>query len=159
MPPYGDQGNDWLGLSQSQARRARNWESPITEALFPEGDWEIPEGQAMLQLPRKSQVLGAVNVSSYRSEESASAVPKNRLMPGMDRQGFVENDAYEQLVDITRGSLEILGVIDRLEQQKKKRGSRRKKVQGNIHHYFNRGVHPGERRYRRLGPTETAGPG
>jgi len=127
MPPYGDQGNDWLGLSQSQARRARNWESPITEALFPEGDREIPESQAMLQLPRKSQVLGAVHVSSYRSEESASAVPKDRLMPGMDRQGFVENDAYEQLVDITRGSLEILGVIDRLEQQKQKKEEAEKK--------------------------------
>lgn len=121
MPPYGDQGNDWLGLSQSQARRARNWESPITKALFPEGEREVSEGQAMLQLPRKSQVLGAIHVSSYRSEEAASAVPKDRLMPGMDRQGFVENDAYEQLVDITRGSLEILGVIDRLEQQKQKK--------------------------------------
>jgi len=120
MPPYGDQGNDWLGLSESQARRARNWESPITEALFPENDREISEGQAMLQIPRKTQVLGAIHVSSYRSEEAASAVPKDRLMPGMDRQGFVENDSYEQLVDITRGSLEILGVIDRLEQQKQK---------------------------------------
>lgn len=121
MPPYGDQGNDWLGLSQSQARRARNWESSITEALFPEGEREISESHAMLQIPRKIQVLGAIHVSSYRSEEAASAVPKDRLMPGMDRQGFVENDAYEQLVDITRGSLEILGVIDRLEQQKQKK--------------------------------------
>ncbi|WP_336344795.1 sensor histidine kinase [Halalkalicoccus ordinarius] len=120
MPPYGDQGNDWLGLSQSQARRARNWESPVTKALFPEGDREISESQAMLQLPRKSQLLGAVQVSSYRSQEAASAMLKDRLMPAMDRQGFVENDAYEQLVDITRGSLEILGVIDRLEQQKQK---------------------------------------
>jgi len=127
MPPYGDQGNDWLGLSQSQARRARNWESPITQALFPEGDREISESQAMLQLPRKSQVLGAVHVSSYRSEETASAIPKDRLMPAMDRQGFVENDGYEQLVDITRGSLEILGVVDRLEQQKQKKEKAKEK--------------------------------
>jgi len=75
----------------------------------------------MLQLPRKRQVLGAIHVSSYRSEEAASAVPKDRLMPAMDRQGFVENDAYEQLIDITRGSLEILGIIDRLEEQKRKK--------------------------------------
>lgn len=121
MPPYGDEGNDWLGLSQAQARRSRDWESPITEALFPESDREISESQAMLQLPRKNQVLGAVHVSSYRSEEASSAVPKDRLMPAMDRQGFVENDAYEQLVHITRGSLEILGVIDRLEQQRRKK--------------------------------------
>lgn len=120
MPPYGDRGNDWLGLSQSQARRARNWESPITEALFPEKEREISESMAMLQLPRKNQVLGAIYVSSYRSEEAASAVPKDRLMPAMDRQGFVENDAYEQLVDITRGCLEILGIVDRLEEQKQK---------------------------------------
>ncbi|UPM43180.1 sensor histidine kinase [Halocatena salina] len=121
MPPYGDQGDDWLGLSQAQARRSRNWESPITEALFPEGERKITESQAMLQLPRKVQVLGAIHVSSYRSEEIASTVMKDRLMPSMDRQGFVENDAYEQLVDITRGSLEILGVIDRLEEQKQKK--------------------------------------
>lgn len=42
-------------------------------------------------------------------------------MPAMDRQGFVENDAYQQLVDITRSSLEILGMIDRLEQQEQKK--------------------------------------
>lgn len=121
MPPYGDLGNDWLSLSQSQARRSRDWESPITRSLFPEDEREIPESSAMLQLPRNTQVLGAVHVSSYRSEEAASAAPKDRLMPAMDRQGFVENDAYEQLVDITRGSLEILGVIDRLEEQKRKK--------------------------------------
>lgn len=119
MPPYGDPGNDWLGLSEAQARRSRNWESDITEALLPEEDREVSESKAMLRLPRKRQVLGSVNVSSYRPGEQVGSVPNNRLVPNMDRQGFVENQAYEQLVDIVRGSLEILGLIDELEQKQK----------------------------------------
>lgn len=118
MPPYGDPGNDWLGLSEAQARRSRNWESDITEDLLPEEGRKVSETDAMLRLPRKRQVLGSVNVSSYRPGEQVGSVPSDRLVPNMDRQGFVENEAYEQLVDIVRGSLEILGLIDELEQTK-----------------------------------------
>jgi len=120
VPPYGDPGNDWLGLSESQARRSRSWESSITEDIFPEGEREVSESDAMLRLPRKIQILGAVKVSSYRPGEQVGSVPNDRLVPNMDRQGFIENEAYEQLVDITRGSLEILGLIDELEQQEEK---------------------------------------
>lgn len=120
MPPYGDQGNDWLRLSESQARRAREWQSSITETIFPEGDRDVGESQAMLQLPRKTQILGAVNVSTYRPGERVGTVPNDALVPSMDRQGFVENAAYNQLVEIVRGGLEILAIVDVLEQQKQR---------------------------------------
>lgn len=130
IPPYGDPGNDWLGLSVDEARRSREWRSDITQALFPEDERDISESAAMLRLPRKTQLLGAVNVSSYRPDTTIGAMPKDRLMPAMDRQGFVENLAYEQLVDITRGSLEILGIIDLLEQQEdKKKEAKEKKTE------------------------------
>jgi len=117
MPPYGDPGNDWLGLSEAQARRSRNWESDITEDLLPKAEREVSESEAMLRLPRKRQVLGSIKVSSYRPGEQVGSVPSDRLVPNMNRQGFVENQAYEQLVDIVRGSLEILGLIDELEEK------------------------------------------
>ncbi|MFC6616262.1 sensor histidine kinase [Halopenitus salinus] len=129
MPPYGDKGNDWLGLSESQARRSRNWASSITESLFPEGEREVTENDAMLMLPRKIQVLGAVHVTTYRPGERVGAVPDDRLVPGMNRQGFVENEAYDQLVDIVRGSLEILGIIDVLEQRKQEQEEKEEKVE------------------------------
>jgi signal transduction histidine kinase len=129
LPPYGDQGNDWLGLSESQARRSRSWESSITEDIFPEEERDVSESEAMLRLPRKIQILGAVYVETYRPGERMGGVTEDRLVTAMDRQGFVENSAYEQLVDIVRGSLEILGIIDELEQRKQEKEEKEKVVE------------------------------
>lgn len=120
LPPYGGEGSDWLGLSKSEARRSRDWESSITESLFPKEDREVSESEAMLKLPRVTQLLGAVYITTYRPGEQVGAVPDDRLVTAMDRQGLVENDAYQQLVDIVRGGLEVLGIIDELEQRKQK---------------------------------------
>ncbi|PCR89453.1 sensor histidine kinase [Natrinema ejinorense] len=116
VPPYGDQGNDWLNISESRARRERRWRSSFVSELFP-GDEENEEKvrNSQLNLPAKNQVLGAVNVSSYRpgEDETDSETDRpNRLVPAMDRQGFVENAAMEQLIDITRGAMEIIAVLD-----------------------------------------------
>lgn len=116
VPPYGDQGNDWLNISESHARRERRWRSSFVSELFP-GDEENQEKirESQLNLPAKNQILGAVNVSSYRpGEDTGDRVTDrpNKLVPAMDRQGFVENAAIEQLVDITRGALEIIAVLD-----------------------------------------------
>lgn len=45
IPPYGNSGNDWLGLSQSQARRARNWESPITRPCSQKENERYPKAR------------------------------------------------------------------------------------------------------------------
>ena len=129
LPPYGDQGNDWLGLSESQARRSRNWESSITESIFPEDEREVSENDAMLMLPRKIQLLGAVYITTFRPGESVGAVPDDRLVTAMDRQGLVANDAYQQLVDIVRGSLEILGIIDVLEKRKQEQEEKKEEAE------------------------------
>lgn len=121
MPPYGDQGNDWLSLNLSQARREREWRSPITTNVLPEENIKVRVSEAQLRLPRKSQLLGAVNVSSFRPGKDVARARTDRLVPAMDRQGFVENEAFRQLVDITRGGLEILAVVDAEEQLRKTR--------------------------------------
>lgn len=121
VPPYGDEGNDWLNLSESAARRERDWRSPFTSEYLPAESLtsgEIRERQ--LNIPRKNQVLGAIHVSTHPGQETDSETQTDRLMSDMNRQGLVENDAMEQLRDITRGALEILAVIDIEEQKKKK---------------------------------------
>lgn len=120
MPPYGDEGNDWLALSQSQARRERKWRSPITSSIFPENELTVNVREAQLRIPRKRQLLGSVKLSSYRPDDNENRSQLDRLVPAMDRQGFVENAAFRQLVDVTRGSLEVLSILD-LKAEKKKR--------------------------------------
>ncbi|MDJ1431145.1 sensor histidine kinase [Halostagnicola sp. A-GB9-2] len=120
MPPYGDKGNDWLNLSESHARRVRDWRSPITEALFPGDELSIDMRRAQLGLPRKSQVLGAVEVSSYRPGEESEEDETDRLVPAMDRQGFIQNEAFYQLQDIVRGALEGIAIIHKQAERREK---------------------------------------
>lgn len=120
MPPYGDQGNDWLNLSESHARRERKWRSPITEVLFPSGELNIDIGSAQLRLPRKNQLLGSVEVSSYRPGERAEEDEIDRLVPAMDRQGFIKNAAFHQLQAIVRGALEGIAIIHKQAERKQR---------------------------------------
>lgn len=117
MPPYGDRENDWLNLSESQARRERQWRSPITEQLFPENELDISVHRAQLGLPRKNSLLGSVRVSSYRGGDQEQP---NRLVPAMDRQGFIENEAFYQLQSIVRGAIEGLSIINKQEEKRKR---------------------------------------
>ncbi len=122
MPPYGEQDDDWLQLTQSYARRHREWISPYTSRLHP--DEELSKEEAHdphLKLPRDDQLLGAVHVSSFREQEAqADGDRLRKLIPAMDRQGFVENEGMDQLRDIVRGSLEVLAIIDVEETTEKK---------------------------------------
>lgn len=122
MPPYGDQDDDWLQLTQSYARRQREWISPYTSQLYPDDELSKEEAKdPHLKLPRDDQLLGAINVSSFRYPDSQTDGEQFRkLIPAMDRQGFVENEAMEQLRDIVRGSLEVLAIIDVEETTEKK---------------------------------------
>lgn len=123
VPPYGDRGNDWLSISESHARRERAWRSSFVEDLFPGDEGEKEKiRDAQLNLPRKRQVLGALEVSSHRpgKNDNASETERpNQLVPAMDRQGFVGNAAMEQLVDIARGALEIIAVLDHEEEMRR----------------------------------------
>jgi len=136
IPPYGDPGNDWLNLSESEARRERSWRSSFVSDYLPEEQLTRAEiKRRQLNIPRKNQVLGAVYVTTHPAEAGDSTVSTDRLMPDMNRQGLVENEAMEQLRDIVRGALEILAIIDIEEQKRKKEReaeSRKQDVQERI---------------------------
>lgn len=118
VPPYGDELNDWLNISESQARRERRWRSPfISEISSNENQMLADTRDHQLNLPRKNQVLGSIHVSSYRPEGDEDINDSlNRLVPAMDRQGFVENNAMDQLRDIARGAIEIIAILDKEEE-------------------------------------------
>jgi signal transduction histidine kinase len=118
VPPYGDDLNDWLNISESQARRERKWRSPFTSNIsFDENEMLADTFEHQLNLPSKNQLLGSVHVSSYRPGEGGNIDSNmNRLVPAMDRQGFVENEAMEQLRDITRGAIEAIAILDKEEE-------------------------------------------
>lgn len=120
VPPYGDLENDWLNISDSQARRERKWRSPFTtqiESMSTLAGSNVKERQ--LNLPAKQQILGHLNIASFRPEDEDRQIEK--LVPAMDRQGFVENKGMEQLKDIARGAVELIAIIDKEEEIKQAR--------------------------------------
>lgn len=120
MPPYGEPQDDWLGLSGSKARRDREWGSPLTAPLA--GKRDMREAfDPLLKVPANHQLLGVLAVQSHRPRVRDDDERSRKLQPAMDRQGFVENDAYRQLVNIVRCAVELFAVIDVEETIRRKR--------------------------------------
>lgn len=114
--PFGFKDDDWLYLNQDHTHNRRDWRSNIALRHFPLSDLERarPKLSPALNLPSGFQVMGAVFVSSRASDNET----ERDLVPAMDREGFLINDAYEQLVDAVRGGLEYLANEDKARQLK-----------------------------------------
>lgn len=110
--PYGTPGDDWLALSADTARNERNPQSSVAKRHFPMDEETRKSTQLnyMLRLPYPSQLVGAVQVFGVRSGEQNGDVG---LLATADRQGFVDNQAYKQLVDVVRGAAEVIAYADR----------------------------------------------
>jgi signal transduction histidine kinase len=114
--PYGTSGDDWLRLAADASRNERNPVSSLARRHFPM-DEETQRSTAlnyMLRLPHPSQLVGAVQVFGVRSEEKQGDIG---LFATADRQGFVQNKAYLQLVDAVRSAVEAIAYADRELQQ------------------------------------------
>lgn len=113
--PYGTGTDDWLKLNFDNARNIRNkWRSRIMHnlhALPPEATAD-PKKNAMLYLPGSGQVFGAVFVAS--SSSTSKVGTDSHLIPSMDRQGYVENTAFNHVRDITRFGLELIAYHDHM---------------------------------------------
>ena len=92
--PYGDPNEDWLGIEKDIARRFGKV-NEILEKLA--GDYGLSTTEILQQHPRYRSLIGKVLIDS-----SAGA----RFEVKMDREGFLDNDAYRQLVQLIRLSLE-----------------------------------------------------
>jgi signal transduction histidine kinase len=126
--PYGEPDDDWLQLSASVAQHARKWMSPLIQRMFPEIT-DLPEGtpNPFLHLPTNRQLLGTVSVDSHHASLGDSQETRaNSLQPAMDRQGFVTNTGFAQLLQIVRTAVEAIAVFD-VEQLAETRAEAAKK--------------------------------
>ncbi|MCK4153490.1 ATP-binding protein [Ralstonia pseudosolanacearum] len=112
--PYGFTDDDWLFLNQDGSHNRRDWRSDIARLNFPISDLQRarPKLNPALNLPAGLQVIGAVFVSSRASDDP----DETDLIPAMDRQGYLVNDAYEEMVEVVRGGLEMLASLDKQRQ-------------------------------------------
>jgi signal transduction histidine kinase len=73
----------------------------------------------MLRLPHPEQLVGIVQVMGARGASQSDQT--SRLVAAADREGFLENAAYQEFQDLIRGAVEAIAYSDRelqLEQQK-----------------------------------------
>jgi signal transduction histidine kinase len=117
MRPYGFPDDDWLRLSSDSAHSRREWRVAFMNDLYPmpAGASSHPKLNPMLYLPKLHQMIGAVFVES--SQDRTSERPTD-LTPSMDREGFVENEAYLELLELVRAGLEMLAYADHSEQRR-----------------------------------------
>ncbi len=115
--PYGFKDDDWLNLGLDTGRNRRNWRVPFMNDLFPMSDEAIaePKFNPMLYLPNFHQLVGAVFVES--SQDTDSERPTD-LTPTMDREGFVDNEGFRELVNLVRAGLEMLAFADHHEKRR-----------------------------------------
>jgi signal transduction histidine kinase len=126
--PYGLSGDDWLETARDTARRSREPRSTIAWTHFPMSPAEAKSTELnfMLRLPHPQQLVGVVLVESARTPRGQAA---RGLVPSADREGFVDNPAFQQLVDIIRGAVEAIAYVDRKLQKEAEDAERNALVQ------------------------------
>ena len=115
--PYGFEEDDWLRLSWDSAHNERNWRVGFMDSLYPmpaEASSK-PKLNPMLYLPNLHQMVGAVFVESSQDLESGRPMD---LTPSMDREGFIDNEGFQELFELVRAGLEMLAFADHQEQRR-----------------------------------------
>lgn len=122
VPPYGDTDDDWLHLAADSASNRRKWRSTIAETVFPRESIDKDESKdPALSLPINHQLIGAVFLNTDQTKKAGlDKIEAQKLQVAMDRQGYLTNEGYAQLVDIIRGGLELLAVVCKERDLKKK---------------------------------------
>lgn len=93
--PYGEPRNDWLDIDKDVARRLGGSDRIFKTISSELGITDL--SRAMLNHPRSNALVGIINISS---EKTPSFEVK------LDREGFVENEAYTKLIEVIRLSLQ-----------------------------------------------------
>jgi signal transduction histidine kinase len=112
--PYGYENDDWLHLDLDKAHSERNWRSKIGNEHFPISPTvrNRPALNPALNLPYNFQLVGAVFVESKPPSSARSA---KDLVPSMDREGFLKDQAFDELADFVRAGIEFLALRDKDE--------------------------------------------
>jgi len=129
VQPYGSENDDWLQLQADAARNRRDPRSSLAVKHFPMSVAEraAPSENWMLRLPQSAQLIGLVQVEGTRNTELKDADEESEdrgLIASADREGFVENLAFHQLVETARAAVEAIAFADRkiqLEDEQRER--------------------------------------
>jgi signal transduction histidine kinase len=115
--PYGYESDDWLNLDIDRARNKRDWRSDVANKYFPipEGVRNRPKETPALNIPYNRQLVGAVFVES----KPPSSAKHEDLTPSMDREGFLENNAFAELTEFVRAGIEFLALQDKRELERR----------------------------------------
>jgi signal transduction histidine kinase len=115
--PYGLESDDWLSLSADTAKRERKPRSTLASKHFPMDEATASSTQLnyMLRLPYPQQLVGIVQVKGRRTRDAGD--DETGLVASADREGFVNNAAFRNLVDVVRGAVEAIANVDRELQQ------------------------------------------
>jgi len=115
--PYGYRFDDWLHLDLDKAHHERDWYSRIAKDHFPihPAVRNRPADNPTFYLPYNLQLVGAVFVESRPPSVKKDVVD---LIPSMDREGFLDNRAFNDLVEFVRAGIEFLAFEDKRELQR-----------------------------------------
>lgn len=117
MKPFGFPDDDWLSLDRDKAHNLREWRTSIAQKHFSispaiKAD---PAENPMLNLPYNFQLVGAVFILSH---PALNAKDQTDLISAMDREGLLENAAFEELRDYIRAGVEFLAHEDKAEKDR-----------------------------------------
>lgn len=126
ISPYGEFGDDWLNLTADAARSNRHPRSSLAQKHFPMSDVQqrSTADNWMLRLPESAQLVGVVLTVGSRG----AAKQAEGLIAAADREGFVANEAFAELVDVVRAAVEAIAMVDRRIQREREEAVQQKRV-------------------------------
>ena len=108
VPPYGEEGNDWLKLDHDRARRTVSFSDDLRRlagASF----------RPMLLLPGSNQLFGLVALSRFDNQDIRQLA---------NREGLRQNDAFQQLQRFVRKGIDWLTVMYARHTEERRREDR-----------------------------------
>jgi signal transduction histidine kinase len=108
IPPYGDPGDDWLKVDEDRARR-------ITDAPAEFKSLRTKSDRPMLLLPGNNQLFGRIYLSRFKNPD---------LKQTANREGFIENTAFESLRNFVRYGIDWMTILYARESAEQRRAER-----------------------------------
>lgn len=124
--PYGDPGDDWLGFDRLVARRLGTPDR-IFQPLIDNLNFSNERlSQLLLSHPRNNALIGQVYISPHDPD---------KFEIKLNREGFVENDSFKQLVEFIQLSIQWMTIqyeLFRVEFNTRKVTSTSDKIQVSV---------------------------
>lgn len=129
VQPYGSPMDDWLRLQADAARNHRDPRSSLADKHFRMSQAERLDTKQnwMLRLPQSMQLVGLICVNGQRASDSDEV--GEGLIASADREGFVDNKAFQELRDLVRGATEAIAFCDRKLQREQQALEREKQLE------------------------------